>query len=82
MEHDIPYFAINIPLDTCMDCGHTGRKEGDVKFDRIRRITGYLSTDVKNFNLGKQKEEGDRVKHSGKIIYMSKDYEDIVNHKS
>ena len=87
MEHDIPYFAINIPLDTCMDCGHTGKFDvcpvcGSTKIRHLRRITGYLSTDVKNFNLGKQKEEGDRVKHSGKIIYMSKDYEDIVNHKS
>ena len=23
MEKDIPYFALNIPLDTCMDCGYT-----------------------------------------------------------
>ena len=23
MDKDIPYFAINIPIDTCMDCGYT-----------------------------------------------------------
>lgn len=34
-----------------------------VKFERIRRITGYLST-LKNFNNAKRKEEEDRVKHS------------------
>lgn len=21
MDHDIPYFAINVPSDTCLDCG-------------------------------------------------------------
>lgn len=34
-----------------------------VKFERIRRITGYLSGDVRNFNPAKQAEEKDRVKH-------------------
>lgn len=24
MDHDIPYFAINVPNDTCLDCGYTG----------------------------------------------------------
>ena len=24
MDHDIPYFAINVPSDTCMNCGHQG----------------------------------------------------------
>ena len=36
-----------------------------VKFDRIRRVTGYLSGDVKRFNNGKRAEEKDRVKHTG-----------------
>lgn len=34
-----------------------------VKFQRIRRITGYLVGDVSRFNNAKQKEEHDRVKH-------------------
>lgn len=33
-----------------------------VKFERIRRITGYLS-ELPNFNDAKQAEERDRVKH-------------------
>lgn len=35
-----------------------------VKFERIRRVTGYLSGDVSRFNNGKRTEEKDRVKHS------------------
>lgn len=36
-----------------------------VKFERIRRVTGYLSGDISRFNNGKRAEESDRVKHSG-----------------
>ncbi len=36
-----------------------------VKFERIRRVTGYLSGDVSRFNNGKRCEEKDRVKHTG-----------------
>lgn len=36
-----------------------------VKFERIRRVTGYLSGDVGRFNNGKRAEEKDRVKHTG-----------------
>ena len=36
-----------------------------VKFERIRRVTGYLSGDVSRFNNSKRSEEKDRVKHSG-----------------
>ena len=36
-----------------------------VKFERIRRVTGYLSGDVSRFNNGKRSEECDRVKHTG-----------------
>ena len=35
-----------------------------VKFERIRRITGYLVGDVTRFNNAKQAEEKDRVKHN------------------
>ncbi len=35
------------------------------KFERIRRVTGYLAGDVDRFNNGKRAEERDRVKHSG-----------------
>ncbi|MBQ2867079.1 MAG: ribonucleoside-triphosphate reductase [Firmicutes bacterium] len=34
-----------------------------VKFERIRRITGYLVGTTDRFNNAKQAEEKDRVKH-------------------
>ena len=33
------------------------------RFDRIRRITGYLVGTLDRFNDGKRAEESDRVKH-------------------
>ena len=35
-----------------------------VKFERIRRITGYLVGTVERFNDAKKAEERDRVKHN------------------
>ena len=43
-----------------------------VGFERIRRVTGYLSGDVKRFNNSKRAEEKDRVKHTGVKELMSK----------
>ena len=34
-----------------------------IKFERIRRITGYLVGTVERFNDGKRAEVRDRVKH-------------------
>lgn len=34
-----------------------------VKFERVRRITGYLVGTLDRFNDGKRAEEHDRVKH-------------------
>lgn len=42
-----------------------------VKFERIRRITGYLVGTVERFNDGKRAEEHDRVKHT----FLSKEEE-------
>jgi len=42
-----------------------------VGFERIRRITGYLSGDVRRFNNSKRAEEKDRVKHTGVKELMS-----------
>ncbi len=36
----------------------------NVKFERIRRITGYLTGSLDRWNDAKQAEEHDRVKHS------------------
>ena len=38
-------------------------EEGNVKFERIRRITGYLVGTLDNFNDAKKAEVRDRVKH-------------------
>ena len=70
MEHDIPYFAVNVPNDTCQDCGFTGEINdtcpmcGSHNIQRLRRVTGYLTGDYKTaFNYGKQMEVADRAKH-------------------
>lgn len=42
----------------------TLRKRGQgTKFQKIRRITGYLVGDMDRWNDGKRAEERDRVKH-------------------
>lgn len=72
MDKDIPYFAVNVPNDVCMACGYTddiGEKcpmcgASDEHIMRLRRVTGYLSTDYRNFNYGKQKEVEMRKKHT------------------
>jgi len=35
-----------------------------VKFERVRRITGYLVGTLERFNNAKRAEEKDRVKHT------------------
>lgn len=39
----------------------------NVKFERIRRITGYLVGTLDRFNNAKRAEEKDRVKHDAKM---------------
>ena len=74
MEKDIPYFALNVPNDLCLNCGWTGAigeecpECGGTNIQRLRRVTGYLTGDYKTaFNYGKQKEVEDRYKHSNKL---------------
>lgn len=70
MDKDIPYFAINVPNDQCINCGYCDQM-GDVcpmcnsrDIKRLRRVTGYLTNDYKTaFNKGKQQEVEMRVKH-------------------
>ena len=75
MDHDIPYFAVNTPNDLCNDCGYQGElgetcpECGSKNISRLRRVTGYLTGDYKTaFNLGKQDETEDRVKHQKEIL--------------
>ena len=74
MDHDIPYFAINVPNDTCLDCGFTGEFNDrcpvchSQHIQQLRRVTGYLTGNYKTaFNWGKQKETEERVKHTGRM---------------
>lgn len=72
-EAGIGFGAINHPVDRDPVCGYTGiideicpacgRKEEAIKFERIRRITGYLVGTVERFNDAKKAEVGDRSKH-------------------
>lgn len=71
MDKDIPYFAINIPIDSCDECGFTDEIPGDTcpccgskKISRLRRVTGYLTGDYESaFNDGKIQETKMRKKH-------------------
>ena len=40
-----------------------GKVGEGIKFERIRRVTGYLVGTLDRFNDGKKAEEADRVKH-------------------
>ncbi|RCX18432.1 ribonucleoside-triphosphate reductase class III catalytic subunit [Anaerobacterium chartisolvens] len=72
-EAGIGYGSVNHPVDRDPVCGYTGiigevcpkcgRSEGDITFERIRRITGYLVGTLERFNDAKKAEERDRVKH-------------------
>lgn len=74
MEHDIPYFAINVPNDTCLECGFMDEFNdhcpvcGSHHIQQLRRVTGYLTGNYTTaFNAGKVAEANDRVKHSGRL---------------
>ena len=73
MDKDIPYFAINVPNDTCLDCGYTDEFDdccpecGSHHIQQLRRVTGYLTGNYTTaFNDGKIQEVEKRVKHMGR----------------
>jgi len=75
-EAGVGYGSINHPVDRDPICGYSGviedacpkcnrtEDDGDPKFERIRRITGYLVGTLDRFNDAKRAEESDRVKHN------------------
>ncbi len=79
-EMGIGYGSINHPVDRDPVCGYTGvignecprcgREDDDPdhKFERIRRITGYLVGTTDRFNNAKRAEESQRVKHKIETI--------------
>ena len=75
-ESGIGYGSVNHPVDrdpvcgfmgiiadTCPKCGRR-ENDGGPKFERIRRITGYLVGTLDRWNNAKRSEEHDRVKHA------------------
>lgn len=74
-ESGVGYGSLNHPVDRDPVCGFTGiigdscplcgrtEEEGAPKFERIRRITGYLVGTLDRFNDAKRAEVEDRVKH-------------------
>ncbi len=79
----IGYGSINHPVDRDTVCGYTGiigdicpkcgREEGEIPFDRIRRITGYLVGTLDRFNNAKKAEESQRVKHISTVEKIDAD---------
>ena len=80
--HDsgIGYGSVNHPVDrdpVCGFCGiidgercpSCGRREDDVPFERLRRITGYLVGSLERWNDAKKSEEKARVKHNVNGVY-------------
>ena len=74
-NENIGYGSINHPVDRCPLCGFGGiignecpechaKEQDGVRFERIRRITGYLVGTLDRWNTAKQAEEKDRVKHN------------------
>ena len=71
MDKDVPYFAVNVPNDTCMECGFTDEFNdecpmcGSKNILQLRRVTGYLTNDYRTaFNDGKQEETRLRYKNA------------------
>ena len=86
--HDagIGYGSVNHPVDRDPVCGFSGiikgdrcpscgrlESKGDVPFERLRRITGYLVGSLERWNDGKKAEEAARVKHSVDCATCKKD---------
>lgn len=74
----VAYYGTNMPIDECYLCGYKGEftctskgfscpscdNHDSTKMSVIRRVCGYLgSPDARPFNVGKQKEVQQRVKH-------------------
>ena len=85
--HDcnIGYGSVNHPVDRDPVCGFSGiiegnrcpscgriEKDGEVPFERLRRITGYLVGSLERWNDAKKAEEAARVKHNVDGTYTKK----------
>jgi ribonucleoside-triphosphate reductase len=81
-ESNVGYGSVNHPVDRDPECGFSGiiagsvcpscgreEHDGQVGFERLRRITGYLVGSLERWNDGKKAEEAARVKHSVHGVY-------------
>lgn len=74
---DVPYFALNVLLSDCTACDYSGYVADEAPCPKCgaehelindyARVTGYLSTKVSHFNVGKQMEKKDRYVHVKKL---------------
>lgn len=72
MDMNIPYFAINFPINTCLNCGTVYNEDRDTcpncystDVEMLKRVTGYITGSYKTaFNEGKQQEAEQRVVHN------------------
>ena len=78
----IHYFAVNTPIDECYKCGFTGELTPEMDgyhcpqcgnhnpytISATRRVSGYLGDASRPFNVGKQQEVTQRVKHVVNLV--------------
>ena len=64
VDADISEIFITACDDGLVDVSYVAHGQ---KFERIRRITGYLVGTLSRWNSAKQAEEHDRVKHEPKV---------------
>ncbi len=83
-ESGIGYGSVNHPVDRDPVCGFSGiisgdrcpscgRLEGEIPFERLRRITGYLVGTLDRWNDAKKAEEKARVKHNIDGVYTAEE---------
>ena len=83
-ESGIGYGSVNHPVDRDPVCGYSGiisgdrcpscgRLEGDIPFERLRRITGYLVGTLDRWNDAKKAEEKALVKHNIEGVYTKEE---------
>ena len=66
MEKDIPYFAINVPNDTCLECGFTGEFNdecpmcGSHNIEQLRRAPGILQAIIQRHLIRVNRKKRER----------------------
>ena len=61
VENPLKVLEVKLCEDGKVDLNYKTQGE---KFERIRRITGYLTGDLNSWNNAKRSEEHERVKHN------------------